>query len=213
MIDSSNGPPQYTSGEELAFDLTSLRNKDNAPREDSLVLRPQRHFQNGQVQQPILNALRHETTLDEGQAVALCENLSRGLAFTQGPPGTGKTFLGVALTKALLASRDPNRSRPILVVCMTNHALDSFLDDLRKDGIDKLVRLGGGSKEQWTEQFRPRAIAHRIKGLPSDKKNFSRTKSQSEGPSVLITCFSLANVPSSVVRRHWALQLAKHWFD
>ena len=187
ITDGSNEPPKYKEGEDLTYDLRVLRNQDNAQREDTLTLRPRNHFHNQQAQQPILNALRHETTLDDGQAKALCETLSRGLAFTQGPPGTGKTFLGVALTKALLASRDTTGAKPILVVCMTNHALDSFLDDLRKDGIDKLVRLGGGSKEQWIEKFRPRAIAQRVKGLPSSNKAYGRIKYQSEGRLSLIS--------------------------
>ena len=58
--------------------------------------------------------------------------------------------------KVLLASRTQNGSssspsRPILVVCLTNHALDSFLDGLREAGVQKLVRIGNGSHEDWTD--------------------------------------------------------------
>ena len=177
-----NHPPEYDAPGELEYNLTVLRKKKTISSSDEpLLLKPQIHFEDQKVQRQILDALDRETTLDEGQAVALCENLSRGLAFTQGPPGTGKTFLGVALTKALLTSRDTNRSRPVLVVCTTNHALDNFLDDLYKDGIDKLVRLGGGSKEPWTEQFQPRAISRRIKGPASAEKSWGFVKSQTEG--------------------------------
>ena len=70
------------------------------------------------------------------------------------PPGTGKTFLGIALAKVLLASRPAGSGRkPILVVCLTNHALDSFLAGLRDSGIENLVRIGGGSREEWTNKI------------------------------------------------------------
>lgn len=103
---------------------------------------------------------------------------------------TSLRFLGVSLTKTLLASRRPNRPKPILVVCTTNHALDSFLNDLRKDGITKLVRLGGGSQEQWIEAFRPRAITRRVKGPPGDAKNYAMTKVQCDGLSSQTTSFT-----------------------
>jgi hypothetical protein len=84
------------------------------------------------------------------------DTLNRELAYTNGPPGTGKTYLGTALTKVLLASRVQTRAsltRPILVVCLTNHALDSFLDGLREAGVEKLVRIGNGSQEDWTDNI------------------------------------------------------------
>lgn len=89
-VSNINEPPQYTEGEDVSYNLKILRNKENSSREDTLELRPRNHFADQQVQKSIMHALRHKTTLDDGQARALCENLSRGLAFTQGPPGTGK---------------------------------------------------------------------------------------------------------------------------
>lgn len=120
-------------------------------------------IENSDVQRIWLQELREKTTLDEGQAIALCENLNRGLAFTQGPPGTGKTYLGAALAQVILASQSKATQKPILTVCMTNHALDSFLEDLLKDGITKVARLGGGSKEDWTK-------SHLLRGLSSKMK-------------------------------------------
>ena len=40
---------------------------------------------------------------------------------------------------------------PILLVTMTNHALDQFLEGLLKAGISKLIRVGGQSKSQSLE--------------------------------------------------------------
>jgi hypothetical protein len=105
---------------------------------------------------------KEKTTLDEGQALALCENLNRGLAFTRAAR-YGKTYLGAALAQVILASQSKATQKPILTVCMTNHALDSFLEDLLKDGITKVARLGGGSKEDWTK-------SHLLRGLSSKMK-------------------------------------------
>ena len=129
----------------------------------------------------MLATIERETTLDEGQAQALCENLCRGLAFTQGPPGTGKTFLGVALVKALLASRQETDSRPILVVCMTNHALDSFLGGLRSAGLTRFARFGRGSKELWTAAHSISALSRRTKQSVPLRKKYGLAKNQTEG--------------------------------
>ncbi|KAL8907318.1 MAG: hypothetical protein Q9207_001495 [Kuettlingeria erythrocarpa] len=108
----------------------------------------------------VIEGICSTTTLDRGQATALCENLSRGLAFTQGPPGTGKTYLGVSLAKVIL-KHVPNK--PILVACMTNHALDNFLGDLVKEGITKVARLGNGSKEDWIGKHTLASLAKNFK--------------------------------------------------
>ena len=63
---------------------------------------------------------------------------------------------------------------PILVVCLTNHALDSFLADLRNAGIVNFARIGSGSKESWTREFELRKLTHRLK-----KTTFEKTSSQS----------------------------------
>ena len=189
---SFNQPPQYFSSDSAGYDLSILRKRGLTGTEQRLNLNPQEYLRDQWVRQSLHDSLRLQTTLDEGQATALCENLSRGLAFTQGPPGTGKTFLGVSLAKVLLASRDSNDSKPIMVVCMTNHALDSFLGDLRKDGIDKLVRLGGGSNEQWTKQFGPQALSRRVKGLPSNRGAWALWKNRVEGLAMLIFAIRFA---------------------
>ena len=110
-----------------------------------------------------LDVLKRQTTLDEGQAVAFRDSLMREFACTQGPPGCGKTFLGVQLAKTLLESR--SSEKPILLVCLTNHALDNFLKDLRHAGVAGLLRIGSGSKEEWTDSINLRNLRrkHRFK--------------------------------------------------
>lgn len=69
--------------------------------------------------------LKRFTTLDDAQTAAMHAALTHQLALIQGPPGTGKTFLGIHLTRILLANGAP---KPIVTVCYTNHALDQFLE-------------------------------------------------------------------------------------
>ena len=83
-------------------------------------------------------------------------------------------FLGVALTKVLLASRSTNIRKPILVICLTNHALDSFLADLRDAGIVTFTRLGSMSKEAWTHEYDLRLLTQKLK-----KTIYERSSSQS----------------------------------
>ena len=84
-------PPEYTSVDGFAYQLDVLRQNRNPERSDSLTLRPNDLLADKQVRDAYIETLCSETTLDRGQATALCDTLCRGLAFTQGPPGTGKT--------------------------------------------------------------------------------------------------------------------------
>lgn len=84
--------PEYAEVDHFAFQLNSLRKKDNAAYTSSLTFRPRELVSDNQAKITAIDDLCQETTLDRGQATALCENLCRGFAFTQGPPGTGKTY-------------------------------------------------------------------------------------------------------------------------
>ena len=54
---------------------------------------------------------------------------------------------------------------------MTNHALDSFLNDLRQLGMDRIVRLGGNSKEKWTWEYLLRNISWQMKKTTFEKSS------------------------------------------
>ncbi|KAL8813632.1 MAG: hypothetical protein Q9200_000114 [Gallowayella weberi] len=157
-----NAPPAYSNSGSSPFDLGVLQEIYKSDARSPLRLGPDFVALKSADQEAIIQEVCSTTTLDYGQATALCENLARGLAFTQGPPGTGKTFLGVSLAKVVLQ----HAPKPILVACMTNHALDNFLGDLVKQGITKIARIGRGSKEEWTGGYT----------LPSIRKNFQKSE-------------------------------------
>ncbi|KAM3512419.1 hypothetical protein MY11210_003909 [Beauveria gryllotalpidicola] len=82
-------------------------------------------------------------SLDEAQADALASIIEKPLAIIQGPPGTGKSYVGAIAAKLLLQIPGAR----VLVLSYTNHALDQFLEDLLKIGIeqDQMTRLGSKS--------------------------------------------------------------------
>lgn len=168
-VNDSNKPPEYALKNHFEYNLQSLRSDTADDPQSTFKFHPSQMFESKE-KEVLLGRLRNETTLDDGQAAALCESLCRRLAFTQGPPGTGKTYLGVSMVKVLLASRPTHDQKPILVVCMTNHALDNFLDDLRDQGIAKLARLGRGSKEEWTQSHGLFSLARRTRKSPNERQ-------------------------------------------
>ncbi|XP_065333829.1 NFX1-type zinc finger-containing protein 1-like isoform X2 [Cloeon dipterum] len=94
-----------------------------------------------------------ELGVNASQLVALKTALTRELAVIQGPPGTGKTFMALKITEILVKNKFAMRRKtPILVVCMTNHALDQFLVGMLKF-TKKLVRIGGQSKRDELDDF------------------------------------------------------------
>ena len=85
----ANQAPVYTRSEGFEFDMTCLQDSATGKDGTCLKIRSTQHIQGGSPEEPLLAALKDQTTLDAGQALALVENLNRGLAFTMGPPGTG----------------------------------------------------------------------------------------------------------------------------
>ncbi|KAI1714330.1 AAA domain-containing protein [Ditylenchus destructor] len=123
--------------------------------------------------------------MDQSQFEALKYALSNELVVMQGPPGTGKTYLGLQLTRILLANQriwtaqgdeaaladdidddgfyiPPPRSddRPILVVCYTNHALDQFLEGISQSLKNGIIRIGGQCKNAALKRFMLHNVRH-----------------------------------------------------
>ena len=154
-------PPAYTTRDDFLLDLSAISSTEARVPSSAL---------GGHCRSLLLDFLGRETTLDEGQAVAFSDSVSRELAFTQGPPGTGKTYLGIALARTILASRIGRSPKPILVVCLTNHALDSFLGGLIEAGEKSIARIGGGSREEWAQQYTVRNLSKKVKFNDRDIK-------------------------------------------
>jgi hypothetical protein len=152
--------PEYVNDPGFQFDLRRI-SKGSTPIRCSVndVLADRDGF---------LTTLREQTTLDEGQAEALTHCLTSNWAFTQGPPGTGKTFLGVALVKTIIASTPTQYLRPILAVCQTNHALDSFLGDLVKDGV-KIARVGGNGKDTCVGEYSLGVLSGKVRWTDEER--------------------------------------------
>jgi hypothetical protein len=89
------------------------------------------------------------SSLDSSQLAAVKLALTRQVALIQGPPGTGKTFVGLKVVHTLLlnyrARVAQGAPKPVLVVTMTNHALDQFLEGIL--GFEpNVIRVGSRSR-------------------------------------------------------------------
>ena len=98
--------------------------------------------------------------VNDMQRTALHAAMTRKVALIQGPPGTGKSFVGLKIISILLDNLNlwqgesnhqqtnredlPDTRTPIVVICLTNHALDQFLDGLSKR-TKRMIRIGSQS--------------------------------------------------------------------
>ncbi|XP_001601379.1 NFX1-type zinc finger-containing protein 1 isoform X2 [Nasonia vitripennis] len=91
--------------------------------------------------------------LDESQYQAFRCALTQDFAVIQGPPGTGKTFIALEIVSTLLSNHEHwKRFGPIVVVCLTNHALDQFLEGILIF-TDSIVRVGSRSKSEKMKKY------------------------------------------------------------
>ncbi|CAJ1332151.1 unnamed protein product [Effrenium voratum] len=93
----------------------------------------------------------HDIELDASQQKAIRHILASSVSLVQEPPGTGKSYIGVkAVQLARQALEQHEYREPIALICLTNHALDQFLEDLLdifpRNG--DLIRFGGRSKSE-----------------------------------------------------------------
>ena len=149
--------------------------------------------------------------LDESQRAAFNHCLTTPLAIVQGPPGTGKTFIGVKLVEALLQIDPKAKAAPILVVTYKNHALDEFLKHLIVRSVvakDRVVRIGGRSKEEILDGCNLKELCHQRKIYGRD---FWEVQSEIEALQGLIRAQAEALDAASVVTAdHLYYELAEN---
>ncbi|KAL9937163.1 hypothetical protein V8E36_003572 [Tilletia maclaganii] len=140
------GPPHYTDKSGFSFDLSALLREPGDTKAPSHLLMKVDDDSVRHARQ----ALKQYGMVDESQADAVIDSLTRKVAIIQGPPGTGKSYTGVAILKTLVRSG----AGPILIVSTTNHALDGILCKvLDSRATDKIVRLGSRVSDERLEKF------------------------------------------------------------
>lgn len=94
--------------------------------------------------------------MDINQYEAFKGALTKEFVMIQGPPGTGKTYLGLEIVKTIVENmyKTKELTHPIMVVCMTNHALDQFLEGVWKI-TNKISRFGRGTNSDILVNFVP----------------------------------------------------------
>ncbi|XP_027846821.2 NFX1-type zinc finger-containing protein 1-like [Aphis gossypii] len=114
---------------------------------------------------------KEELGLDEFQYGAFRAALTQEFTIIQGPPGTGKTFLGLKIMKTIISNLYENKllTKPILVICYTNHALDQFIEGILSF-TKKVVRIGGQSKSKLIEEYNLRNITRKYKQFKNINK-------------------------------------------
>jgi len=95
--------------------------------------------------------------MDINQYEALKGALTKEFAMIQGPPGTGKTYIGLEIVKIIITNLYNTKilTNPIMVVCMTNHALDQFLEGIWKI-TRNISRFGFGTKSDILMNYIPK---------------------------------------------------------
>lgn len=126
--------------------LLTMRRSGQLPFKD-ILLKLDRSAQTRKVQ----NILPVITGLLPRQVDAVVAGVSQRMTIVQGPPGTGKSLVGQKITENFLASLE-KADKKILVISVTNHALDEVLKGLAKTTND-IVRFGKQSKERELDQF------------------------------------------------------------
>lgn len=182
-------PPAYSRGPNFRFNLRTITDSSQ-----NLHLSTQGNFD--------VNRLVANSSLDEAQARAVVDSLTRNFALIQGPPGTGKSYTGIALIKVLLDNRKEAKLGPILCVCYTNHALDQLLEHLVHAGISQIIRVGSRSKSEALEPLMLRNVARKMEGTKAEKRVAwelgSKLQSDESEIEDLITTLSKADSWSSV---------------
>jgi len=193
-------PPTYTQRAGFRFNLRSVvQNGDFS-------------FDPSSLKQSDIKDLQEASTLDETQASALLNSLSRSFALIQGPPGTGKSYTGVALMKTLVSNKKAAKLGPILVVTFTNHALDQSLEHLLDQGIGQIVRIGGNSKSERLASVNLKVVAAKVERTRAENSEYGRTRSHmDEDTEAIVQCLEDLRQDTNNIKEYLARKNRHHY--
>lgn len=98
-------PPRYAQTHEFEYHLQPILRPDAPASQASFTLEEL-------ASDSAISMIQSFTSLDQGQAAALCHSLASEIAFTQGPPGTGRPLSSSSQIIKLTSSRqDVSRRR------------------------------------------------------------------------------------------------------
>ena len=156
IIDGSGTPslpPYLESRTNISIEALKGKKLKSKPLPSSLDLYKQL-MANERGQPPLKTVLFEEfegyskvdrLNVSPAQLKAVQMALTQSVALIQGPPGTGKSYVGKIILQLLLENQFD--SNPVLIICHTNHALDSFLESML-ESTSKVVRVGGRSSSE-----------------------------------------------------------------
>ena len=111
--------------------------------------------------------------VNPSQLEAVKLGLENKIALIQGPPGTGKSYVGILLAKIFMSNLSKG---PLVVICYTNHALDTFLEGLLQF-THKIVRIGGRSRSTELEPYNLNNIKSHLSEIGArDKRIYENMK-------------------------------------
>lgn len=159
---------------------------------------------------------------DSWQRDAIRLGLTQRVALCVGPPGTGKTHIGVRLADVI----HRRTSERILVLTYTNHALDDFLEDLVRNNITEITRIGFKCSDK-LRQYRihdqaeaireyGRYMSTGLKASSFDKRRYATYKRRHreigrnlEDANKLISTQHIGSKSWSIVQQHLFLKYPK----
>ncbi|KAH0285979.1 hypothetical protein KCU62_g7088, partial [Aureobasidium sp. EXF-3399] len=193
-------PPTYTQRAGFRFNLRSVVQSGDFS------------FDPSSLKQSDIKDLQEASTLDETQASALLNSLSRSFALIQGPPGTGKSYTGVALMKTLVSNKKAAKLGPILVVTFTNHALDQSLEHLLDQGIGQIVRIGGNSRSERLASVNLKIVAAKVERTRAENSEYGRTRSHmDEDTKAIVQCLDDLRQDTNNIKEYLAQRNRHHY--
>ena len=193
-------PPTYTQRAGFRFNLKTVAHNGDFT------------FDPSSLKQSDIKDLEKASTLDETQASALLNSLSRSFALIQGPPGTGKSYTGVALMKTLVSNKKAAALGPILVVTFTNHALDQSLEHLLDQGISQIVRIGGNSKSERLASVNLKQVAAKVERTRAENSEYGRTRNQmDEDTQAVMQCLENLKQTTQIIKDYLAQKNYHHY--